>query len=65
MSPNGVLDVSRPNTGEGGCRRHRICMSQPDRNMFYTRFRSTSCRAMMIFCISLVPSPMHRRGASR
>ena len=28
-------------------------------------FRSTSCRAMMIFCISLVPSPMHSSGASR
>jgi hypothetical protein len=30
-----------------------------------TLFRSTSCLAMMMRCISLVPSPMHINMASR
>jgi hypothetical protein len=35
------------------------------RQKLHTGFRSTSCRAMMIRCISLVPSPMASSGASR
>ena len=31
----------------------------------YTGLRSTSCRAMMMRCSSLVPSPMTSSGASR
>ena len=31
----------------------------------HTGFLSTNCRAMIMRCISLVPSPMHINGASR
>ena len=31
----------------------------------HTGFLSISCRAMMMCCISFVPSPMHMSGAAR
>ena len=40
--------------------------AQPvERKGLHTGFRAISCFAMMMRCISLVPSPMHISGASR
>ena len=39
--------------------------AQPFERKRHTGFLATSCRAMIIRCISLVPSPMHKSGASR
>ena len=43
----------------------RTRLRAPDLRLAQTRFRATSWRAMMMRCISLVPSPMHISGASR
>ena len=44
---------------------HNRLMRYPECHPFYAGFRSINCLAMMMRCISLVPSPMHSSGASR
>ena len=39
--------------------------AHPFQRFHATGFRLIHCLAMMMRCISLVPSPMHMRGASR
>lgn len=46
-------------------RRSRVLESHRARRSTHAGFRCTSCRAMMMRCISLVPSPISSSGASR